>query len=115
MQRYRCGFARKDLQDKFKAKYGYDLGVPQNWSAYEDIAEFFTRPDDGLYGLAIYTQKDYDAITMGFENVMFSFGADWKDGDNNVMGVINSPEAIAAADTVVNGAEGTLALAEDAF
>ncbi len=25
-------FARKDLQDKFKAKYGYDLGVPTNWS-----------------------------------------------------------------------------------
>src|SRR5207244_13003711 len=25
-------FARKDLQDKFKAKYGYDLGVPLNWS-----------------------------------------------------------------------------------
>jgi glycerol transport system substrate-binding protein len=22
--------------------YGYDLGVPVNWSAYEDIAEFFT-------------------------------------------------------------------------
>src|SRR6187455_1471698 len=35
-------FARQDLQDKFKAKYGYDLGVPLNWSAYEDIAEFFT-------------------------------------------------------------------------
>ena len=31
-------FARKDLQDKFKAKYGYDLGVPVNWTAYEDIA-----------------------------------------------------------------------------
>jgi hypothetical protein len=27
---------------EFKAKYGYDLGVPVNWSAYEDIAEFFT-------------------------------------------------------------------------
>ena len=25
-------FARKDLQDKFKAKYGYDLGVPLNLS-----------------------------------------------------------------------------------
>src|SRR6476620_6219799 len=36
-------FARKDLQDKFKAKYGYDLGVPQNWSAYEDIAAFFSE------------------------------------------------------------------------
>ena len=36
-------FARKDLQDKFKAKYGYELGVPVNWSAYEDIADFFTQ------------------------------------------------------------------------
>src|SRR5215469_17862862 len=36
-------FARQDLKDKFKAKYGYDLGVPLNWSAYEDIAEFFTN------------------------------------------------------------------------
>jgi glycerol transport system substrate-binding protein len=36
-------FARQDLKDKFKAKFGYDLGVPLNWSAYEDIAEFFTN------------------------------------------------------------------------
>ena len=29
-----------DLKNKtdFKARYGYDLGVPVNWSAYEDIA-----------------------------------------------------------------------------
>src|SRR3712207_7897461 len=36
-------FQRPDLKEKFKAKYGYDLGVPVNWSAYEDIAEFFTN------------------------------------------------------------------------
>jgi glycerol transport system substrate-binding protein len=36
-------FDRTDLQDAFKAKYGYDLGVPVNWSAYEDIAEFFSK------------------------------------------------------------------------
>ena len=36
-------FARQDLKDKFKAKYGYDLGVPLNWSAYEDIAAFFSE------------------------------------------------------------------------
>jgi glycerol transport system substrate-binding protein len=29
----------------FQAKYGYELGVPLNWSAYEDIAEFFTGRD----------------------------------------------------------------------
>ena len=45
----------------FKAKYGYDLGVPVNWSAYEDIAEFFTgREIDGkkVYGHMDYGKKD---------------------------------------------------------
>ena len=45
----------------FKAKYGYDLGVPVNWSAYEDIAEFFTgREVDGkkVYGHMDYGKKD---------------------------------------------------------
>jgi glycerol transport system substrate-binding protein len=45
----------------FKAKYGYDLGVPVNWSAYEDIAEFFTgRTIDGkkVYGHMDYGKKD---------------------------------------------------------
>ncbi len=49
----------------FKAKYGYELGVPVNWSAYEDIAEFFTGRDlshlgvDGMvYGNMDYGKKD---------------------------------------------------------
>ncbi len=45
----------------FKSKYGYDLGVPVNWSAYEDIAEFFTgREIDGetVYGHMDYGKKD---------------------------------------------------------
>ncbi len=45
----------------FKAKYGYELGVPVNWSAYEDIAEFFTgRMIDGkkVYGHMDYGKKD---------------------------------------------------------
>jgi len=52
-------FARKDLQDKFKAKYGYDLGVPQNWSAYEDIANFFTNDVKTIDGKPIYGHMDY--------------------------------------------------------
>ena len=31
-------FDNPELQAQFKEKYGYDLGVPVNWSAYEDIA-----------------------------------------------------------------------------
>src|SRR6476660_925562 len=52
-------FARKDLQDKFKAKYGYDLGVPVNWSAYEDIADFFTNDVKELDGKKVYGHMDY--------------------------------------------------------
>jgi glycerol transport system substrate-binding protein len=52
-------FARQDLKDKFKAKYGYDLGVPLNWSAYEDIAEFFTNDVKNIDGKPIYGHMDY--------------------------------------------------------
>jgi len=52
-------FDRKDLQDQFKAKYGYDLGVPVNWSAYEDIAEFFSKDVKEIDGTAIYGHMDY--------------------------------------------------------
>ena len=42
-------FTDPQIMADFKAKYGYDLGVPVNWSAYEDIAEFFTgREIDGV-------------------------------------------------------------------
>jgi glycerol transport system substrate-binding protein len=52
-------FDRKDLKDKFKAKYGYELGVPLNWSAYEDIAEFFTNDVKQIDGKPIYGHMDY--------------------------------------------------------
>ncbi len=52
-------FARKDLKDKFKAKYGYELGVPQNWSAYEDIAAFFTNDVKNIDGKKVFGHMDY--------------------------------------------------------
>jgi multiple sugar transport system substrate-binding protein len=93
---------RKDLfedqanKDAFKAKYGYDLAVPKTYKELMDIANFFTQKDKGLYGVAIYSQKDYDAITMGVENTMFPWGGVWQDKDNNVMGIVNSQNNIDA-------------------
>ncbi len=90
-------FENPEEQTAFEAEYGYPLAVPETWTQLMDIAKFFTRPDEGIYGAAIYTQKDYDAITMGYENVMFSYGARWQNAEtNDVMGIVNSPEAIAA-------------------
>jgi multiple sugar transport system substrate-binding protein len=94
---------RKDLfedpkeMEAFKAQYGYDLGIPKTWSQLVDIAKFFTRKDQGLYGAAIYTQKDYDAILMGFQNVFFSYGGDWFDtASYKVEGFANSDTAVKA-------------------
>lgn len=93
---------RKDLFDDpkeqaaFKAKYNRDLAVPKTFAELKDIAEFFTRKDAGLYGVGIYTQKDYDAITMGVENTMFPWGGAWQGKDNQVMGVVNSQQNIDA-------------------
>ncbi len=52
-------FDRADLKEKFKAKYGYDLGVPVNWSAYEDIAQFFSEDVKEIDGVKIYGHMDY--------------------------------------------------------
>jgi len=52
-------FARPDLKDKFEKKYGYPLGVPVNWSAYEDIAEFFTNDVKEIDGVRVYGHMDY--------------------------------------------------------
>ena len=52
-------FNRPDLKKRFKAKYGYELGVPVNWSAYEDIADFFTNDVKTIDGKRIYGHMDY--------------------------------------------------------
>lgn len=52
-------FERPDLKAKFKAKYGYDLGVPVNWSAYEDIAKFFSEDVKEIDGKRVYGHMDY--------------------------------------------------------
>ncbi|ABC29311.1 ABC-type sugar transport system, periplasmic component [Hahella chejuensis KCTC 2396] len=52
-------FQRPDLKKKFKEIYGYELGVPINWSAYEDIADFFTNKVKNLDGKRVYGHMDY--------------------------------------------------------
>jgi glycerol transport system substrate-binding protein len=54
-------FNDQKTKDDFKAKYNYDLGVPLNWSAYEDIAEFFTGRDLSHLGVEgeVFGNMDY--------------------------------------------------------
>ncbi len=52
-------FDRPEIKKGFKAKYGYDLGVPLNWSAYEDIAKYFSEDVKKIDGVQIYGHMDY--------------------------------------------------------
>jgi glycerol transport system substrate-binding protein len=52
-------FSNPELKAQFAEKYGYALGVPVNWSAYEDIAEFFSNHVEEIDGQKIYGHMDY--------------------------------------------------------
>jgi multiple sugar transport system substrate-binding protein len=81
----------------FKAKYGYDLGVPKTYKELRDIAEFFYRPDEKKYGVGLYTQNKYDAMAMGVEQTIFSYGGELGDyATYQVDGITNSPENVQA-------------------
>jgi multiple sugar transport system substrate-binding protein len=93
---------RKDLfedpanMEAFEAQYGYPLAPPETWVQLRDIAEFFTRPDENLYGVGVYTQIDYDGLTMGYETAMFSWGVDWWGEGFQVLDIVNSERAVEA-------------------
>jgi len=91
---------RKDLfenpkeKEAFKKQYGYELAVPETYDQLRDIAEFFTRPQEQLYGIALYGSEDYDAATSAFNNIFWSFGAElWDPKKGKADGHINSPQA----------------------
>ncbi len=50
-------FSDEKNKADFKEKYGYELGVPVNWSAYQDIADFFTGRE--INGKKVYGHMDY--------------------------------------------------------
>ncbi|BFU44984.1 ABC transporter substrate-binding protein [Krasilnikovia sp. MM14-A1004] len=55
-------FTNPEIKKQFKAAYGYDLGVPVNWAAYEDIADFFSHKVNGtgtIDGKKVYGHMDY--------------------------------------------------------
>lgn len=59
---YRCDlFENETEMADFKAKFGYDLGVPRNYDQMADIAQFFRRkPGENLGGKP--TDKDFYGI-----------------------------------------------------
>lgn len=84
-------------QAAFQAKHGKPLAVPETWEDLKTIAEFFTRPDQKRYGVALVTGRGYDDVVMGFEQLLYAFGGSWGDFQTmKVKGALDSPGAVQA-------------------
>lgn len=81
-------------QEAFKAKYGRDLKVPETWEELLEVGEFFTRPDQGLYGFNYRYGTPNNAL---FDMVIhFGFSRGFNFYDENYKPLFNTPEAIDA-------------------
>jgi len=88
----------EDSQHKaaFKAKFGYDLDVPETWDQLNDIATYFYEDVDGMYGIALYGDNGYDSLNMFAETIIWCYGGDLGDFNSmQVKGIVNSPGSIA--------------------
>ncbi|NOU96801.1 extracellular solute-binding protein [Paenibacillus sp. LMG 31456] len=45
-------------QEAFYKKHGYPLEVPETWNQFVDVARFFTRPEEGMYGALTASYPD---------------------------------------------------------
>jgi multiple sugar transport system substrate-binding protein len=95
---------RKDLLEdaanrrRFKDRYHRPLQPPATWQEYNQLAEFFTHPDEHFYGTYIQGKRGL-ALWYEWLNLIYSYGGNildtkhgWEYGDI----VVNSPENIAA-------------------
>jgi multiple sugar transport system substrate-binding protein len=97
---------RKDLLQDPKHVAGYSaylkekgqpdaaLGVPKTWNELLWICKYF-KEKGGMAGIVMPTETGYDGVTMSYEAVMWSFGADWGDQSKNTP-TVNTKEQIEA-------------------
>ncbi|HEU4982830.1 MAG TPA: extracellular solute-binding protein [Acidobacteriaceae bacterium] len=92
-----CLMYRRDLfedpaeQVAFCNRYGYELKPPSTWKQFTDIARFFTRPQQNLYGTVFAAFPDGHNTLYDFALQLWSRGGE-------LHAPLDAPEAIAALD-----------------
>ncbi len=81
----------------FQQRFGRPLAVPQTWEEFKDVAQFFQRPDAKRYGCSLPSDRSYDGLTMGVQNLLWAFGGRWHaETSNKVKGELDTPGSVAA-------------------
>lgn len=89
-------FENKDEQTRFQELYGKSLTVPTTWEDFLTVADFFTRPEENLYGTVFAGYPDGHNAVFDFCIQLWSRGGELTDGDKVVQ--LNQPVAAEALD-----------------
>lgn len=97
-------FYRKDLmedpaeQAAFQAKYGRPLKLPETWEEFDQITEFFDRPEQGMRGAHLYAER-YFAYTSWAPRFIAKGGIYFDPKTMDPM--INTPEGVEALEEII--------------
>lgn len=97
-----CLIFRKDLfeneteKENFKKQFGYELSTPKNWEQFEEIATFFNRPDENLYGCVFANYPDGHNMVFDFCLQLWTRGGSLINEKNKIH--IHNEAAIKALD-----------------
>ncbi|WP_282037198.1 ABC transporter substrate-binding protein [Saccharicrinis aurantiacus] len=94
-----CLIYRKDLindpkeKEAFKAQYGRELELPKTWDDLMEVATFFNRPEDNLYGTTFAAYPDGHNTVFDFCLQLWTRGGQLITDDKKV--ILNSEAAVA--------------------
>ena len=94
-----CLIYRKDLFEnsiekrKYHQRYGKPLEVPETWDDFRQVAEFFHRPEQHLYGTVFAGLPDGHNTVFDFCLQLWTRGGELTDADGKIQ--IDTPEAAA--------------------
>lgn len=95
-----CLIYRKDLfddiaeQQNYFEQYGQQLTVPQNWEDFQQVARFFNRPEQNLYGSVFACYPDGHNTVFDFCLQLWNRGGTLVDEKGKVN--VDTPKAIEA-------------------
>ncbi|RXM45069.1 extracellular solute-binding protein [Flavobacterium sp. YO64] len=107
-----CLIFRKDLfenpteKENFKKQFGYELFPPKTWEQFTQIATFFNRPENNLYGCVFANYPDGHNMVFDFCLQLWTRGGSLLDNNNQIN--INHNQAVETLDyyrTIVSNAD----------
>ena len=81
-------------QRRFREEYGKPLHVPKTWDEFLEVADFFTRPEDDLWGTVVAAKPDGHNNVYDWLVHLWSRGGEVIDDEGNV--AFDSPAGVEA-------------------